>query len=477
MTRREFLRQSAALTLGGTLAAGRLSGVRGMEPSRPAEAASGPLRVDSRNPRYFSDGNGKAIYLCGSHMWNNLVDMGPSDPPPRLDFQAYLDFLQRYGHNFIRLWTWENYTWDTTANRNWAKKTPHFVSPHPWARTGPGSAQDGKPKFDLTKFDDEYFKRLRTRVSAAGRRGIYVSVMLFEGWAMQRMQNAWQSHPFHPRNNVNRIDGDRNRDGKGLEVHTLANHEITAKQEAYVKKVIETVGDLDNVLYEISNENHAGSTKWQYHMIRFVKKVEAKRPKQHPVGMTFQFRGGKNATLFESPADWISPNPEGGYRDAPPASDGRKVILSDTDHLWGIGGNRAWVWKSFVRGLNPIFMDPYDGTVLANRFDPKWDPIRRSMGLTCQLAGEVDMAAMVPHNELASSKFCLADPGKEYIVYLPAGKQVTVNLAAAKSPMSAVWIDPGTGKKSQAITAAPGSHSMTAPSAGDWVLRITAKRK
>ena len=38
--------------------------------------------------------------------------------------------------------------------------------------------------------------------------------------------------------------------------------------------------------------------------------------------------------------------------------------MTQADHLWGIGGNRAWVWKSFTRGLNPIFMDPYDGLVL-----------------------------------------------------------------------------------------------------------------
>ena len=47
------------------------------------------------------------------------------------------------------------------------------------------------------------------------------------------------------------------------------------------------------------------------------------------------------------------------YQIDPPAADGRKVILTDTDHLWGIGGDVAWVWKSFLRGLNPIFMDPY----------------------------------------------------------------------------------------------------------------------
>jgi len=33
----------------------------------------------------------------------------------------------------------------------------------------------------------------------------------------------------------------------------------------------------------------------------------------------------------------------------------------------------------------------------------------------------VNLAALVPHPELASTRYCLAKPGKEYVVYLPEG--------------------------------------------------------
>ena len=33
--------------------------------------ATGPLRRHPSNPRYFTDGSGKAIYLTGSHTWSN----------------------------------------------------------------------------------------------------------------------------------------------------------------------------------------------------------------------------------------------------------------------------------------------------------------------------------------------------------------------------------------------------------------------
>jgi len=436
--------------------------------------ATGPLRVHPDNPRYFTDGSGKAIYLTGSHTWPNLVDIGPGDPPLEFDFTAYLDFLERLNHNFTRMWTWEPVTWDVKWGDRHERCT---VAPQPFARTGPGEALDGKPKFDLAKYDASYFDRLRSRVLAAGERGMYVSVMLFEGWAMQFSEGAWQSHPFHPANNVNQIDGDANGDGMGLEVHTLANRAVTALQEAYVRKVVDTLGDLDNVLYEISNENHPPSTEWQYHVIDYIHEYEKKKPKQHPVGMTFQYKGGSNRTLFESPAEWISPNPEGGYRDDPPASDGTKVILSDTDHLWGIGGNQAWVWKSFLRGMNPLFMDPYDGVVLGNRFDPKWDPIRKSLGYTLRLANEMDLASMTPQNDLASTGYCLANAaaGGEYLVYLPEGGDVTVELSATPGTLNVRWLDPTAGNCKPGGTTPGGAiRRFTAPLRGDAVLVLNA---
>ena len=440
-----------------------------------ASLPMGPLVRHPENPRYFQNSaTGQLVYLTGSHTWANLVDMGPGDPPARFDFEAYVDWMAKLDHNFMRLWTWELVTWDTKANRH---DKLHTVGPMPYARTGPGLALDGKPKFDLTKFDPAYFERLRRRVATARKRGIYVSVMLFEGWGLQFSPGAWEGHPFHPKNNINGIDGDANGDGKGVEVHELGNKAVTALQEAYVRKVIDTVNEFDNVLYEISNENHPPSTPWQYHMIRFIKACEKSKPHRHPVGMTFQYKGGSNQTLFDSPADWVSPNPQGGYRDNPPCAAGRKVVITDTDHLWGIGGNQGWVWKSFTRGYNPIFMDPYDGVVLGKRFDPKWDPIRRSLGYTLRYARRMDLAASRPTTKTASTKYCLANPGRQYLVYKPAGKPASVDVNLPVGTFTYEWFDPTAGREAtrgeKKVVGAPTRFSC--PIQGDGVLFVQRK--
>ena len=99
-------------------------------------------------------------------------------------------------------------------------------------RAPAGTAADGLPRYDLERFDDEYFARLRRRVAAAGERGLYVIVMLFNGWSLRDNGdgNPWPRHPFHPDNNRNGIDGDPDDRGDGDDVHSLRMPAITALQ-------------------------------------------------------------------------------------------------------------------------------------------------------------------------------------------------------------------------------------------------------
>ena len=76
-----------------------------------------------------------------------------------------------------------------------------------------------------------------------------------------------------------------------------------------------------------------------------------------------------------------------------------------------------------MRGHNPLFMDPYDGAVLGNRFDPQWEPIRRNLGHALRLARRLDLAAMTPHDELASTRTALRIPARPtWSTSRPAGR-------------------------------------------------------
>jgi hypothetical protein len=445
----------------------------------PWTMIAGPLRVSSINPRYFTNSTGRAVYLTGSHTWPNFQDGGVTDPPRAFTWIAYLDMLRAHHLNIIKLWRFEQakYSSETAGD--------FYLEPSPYLRPGPGTAIDGKPKFDLTRFNQAYFDRMRQRIIEARARGIYVAIMLFDGWSVeaklpQPNGNPWLGHPYNVANNINGIDGDINHDNAGTESHTLAIPAVLALQEAYVRKVVDMVNDLDNVLYEISNEDRAttAALAWQYHLIDFIHGYEAGKPKQHPVGMTSVWPDGENAWLFASEADWIAPS--GSLRDTPSAS-GAKVILNDTDHLCGVCGDVSWVWKSFARGTNPMLMDPYDGawpiaSVPYDIEDPRWEQVRRNLGYARSYADRMNLLAMRQHDELASTGYCLANPASaaaEYLVYLPSGGSVTVNLSASAEALAVEWFFPATGRTIPGTTIMGGaSRTLAAPSGPDAVLYI-----
>ncbi|HWH68395.1 MAG TPA: DUF6298 domain-containing protein, partial [Candidatus Sulfotelmatobacter sp.] len=401
----------------------------------------GPLRRCAANPRYFCDERGNAIYLTGSHTWASFQEVrspGEAD----FDYTAFLDMLTGNGHNYTRMWQWCH-----TTNAPWTAD-PVEITPLPWERTGPGLARDGMPKFDLDRFNEAYFARLRRRIELAGERGIYVALMMFEAWAM-RWSNAkvdsWQYHPLNGENNINGVHGGGNRDNR-TDLFTLDNPAILERQKAFVRKVIDTLNDLDNVLFEIINEMPFDQRGYQWHsfMVDYIKRYERTKPKQHPVGMTDD-GGGHNLAVMASRADWISPgnwsaNASSSYKTDPPAADGGKVIITDTDHLWGHGGTCSWAWKSFLRGLNPIFMDPwgpvpgnpipgYPSNILNTRDYPDWAPLRRTLGLIRKVALSLDMSRMFPRPDLTFTGYCLSDVGNAYVAYAPEDQTIHLTVA------------------------------------------------
>ncbi len=475
-------------------------------------SAVGPLVVSEANPRYFTttgDDADRAVYLAGSHLWNNLHDgMGPGEAcgetPESMDFDAYLDFLAERGHNFIRLWRWEQFRSYTAA------ADYHLcMAPQPWARTGPGDASDGKPRFDLDRFEDAFFDRLRERVIAAGERGMYVAVMLFEGWGIHLSTAPLhiEGYPFHATNNVNGVGIDSILDYQVLPL----DPRVRELQEAYIRKVLDTVHDQPNVLWEVANESSGGgtvdlefakylgqdqvpewgdSTEWQYWVIDTVKRHEEERGyAPHPMGITMQFpvadQTKVNDPLWASRAEWISPGFEGSgwfpgnpeipaaawFAD-PPANDGMKVVIADTDHFAPGGGDALWAWKTFLRGHHPILMD-FGIIGGVNPPDPKaggpmsfetFEPARFAMGDTVRFAERMRLLETEPRGDLTSTGYALANPGEEYLVLQPGEGAFTVTLEPGTYAVEWFGVESREAAEADDVTVdAAGTSSFTAP--------------
>ena len=195
-------------------------------------------------------------------------------------------------------------------------------------------------KFDLTQFNQAYFNTLLSNVQAAAK-GVYVDVMLFFDYNPPGVNyGTWASNPWNGANNVNGMTT------SDVAVEQGGDPKALALQEACVAKVLDTLGNQPNVLYEVANEasNDPATMAWQNTIVDFIHQYESSHGYlQHPVGITAPYTLGNpqqiNATLTATDADWISPTGGSVYQNNPPDATGAKVQIVDTDYVFGLGGN------------------------------------------------------------------------------------------------------------------------------------------
>jgi hypothetical protein len=122
--------------------------------------------------------------------------------------------------------------------------------------------------------------------------------------------------------------------------------------------------------------------------------------------------------------------------------------------------------------MYPIFMDPYDQPY-TGKTEVAFEPIRKNMGYTRIYADKMDLFKAVPHDTLASTKYCLVAPGQEYLVYQPApDSSFTVDLESGKYRYE--WFNTASGlvEENGRVKAKKESILFKAPFNGDAVLYL-----
>jgi CubicO group peptidase (beta-lactamase class C family) len=136
----------------------------------PASQGAEPLRLHPENPHYVLF-RGKPTVLVASTEHYGAVLNGD------FDFRPYLDELQAAGLNYTRVFTGVYCEpWGQPFN---TLNPPKGRLLAPWARSETPGFADGGNKFDLSRWDDAYFKRLRDFIAEASKRGVVVEVTLF----------------------------------------------------------------------------------------------------------------------------------------------------------------------------------------------------------------------------------------------------------------------------------------------------------
>ena len=193
-----------------------------------------------------------------------------------------------------------------------------YVTPFP--RTGPGRATDGEPKYDLDRWNPEYFERLHGFLSLASRHGIVVEVTVFSN---TYGDGVWALNPLNRENNINDMPAI-----PWPDYLSLRHPALVARQMAFVRKVVSELNAYDNIYFEICNEpggkaDVPGSPSpddvnaWQRQIAGLIREMESSLPNQHLVAGQGEMRSsgsieGTIARVLNMPLS--SENKSGGDR-------------------------------------------------------------------------------------------------------------------------------------------------------------------
>ncbi|MBN2507104.1 MAG: hypothetical protein JXQ71_10450 [Verrucomicrobia bacterium] len=237
-------------------------------PTRAAAPAP-PIALHPENPHYFLWRGKPTVLITSGEHYGAVLNLD-------FEYRRYLDTLAADRLNLTRTFTGGAYV-EPAGAFNIARNTlapgaGRFIAP--WARSGkPGGAQGG-PKFDLARWNPEYFRRFKDFVGWAGRRGVVVEVNLFCPFYGEEQ---WKLSPFHPSNNVNGLGARVAR----TNVYTLDRHGgLLPSQERMVRKFVEELRGFDNIYYEICNEPYFGGVtlEWQHHIADVIRDAQRSHP-------------------------------------------------------------------------------------------------------------------------------------------------------------------------------------------------------
>lgn len=489
---------------------------------RRGEEARPPIAIHPENPHYFLFRGKPLVLIAATEHYGSIVNRP-------FDFDRYL--LDASGRKQTVTRTFLLFR-EQQSERNPSSpvkpESPDFVTP--WPRTGPGNAMDGEPRYDLDRWNPEYFDRLRRFLVRASELGVVVEATLFSN---SYTNQVWALNPLRAENNIQGTGK-----VKDYEYNTLRDKHLVARQLAYARKVVQETAGFDNLYYEVCNEPGGGNPgqstlaeidAWQGEVARVVREELKRLGRAHLVFGTqaFSFRPKFHQELDASFADPkfdavnVHPLPGtilGGrtfmmgnfmskelalaeLRDFGLTASriGRKPFVHDEDNAaslyrddvgWTIHRKRAWV--AVMTGGHYDYID-FSITVGSEAGTPESRrKIRSWMGSLSEFIHGFDFIHAAPAPGWIEEKpgplvvATLAVPGRDYAAYLADAREVTDPAAgspirgtiAFRLPEGAYGLSlysPTTGAASPAIAVEGGKRVSIPlpPFAHDVVVRAT----
>ena len=467
---------------------------------------SEPVRLDPRNLHYFLfRGETLALITSGEH-YGAVLNAD-------FDYRTYLATLQSDGLNYTRLFPGSYVEVPGKSfgiqRNDLAPATGRLLAP--WARSSTPSYAGGGNKFDLERWNPEYFARLHDFLAEAARRGIVVEISLFSS---QYGEMQWVLSPFNAANNVNSTDAI---DWKL--VNTLENGNVLAYQERYTRKLVREVNEFDNVIFELQNEPFADrpvmvsvvnpylfpparnqfpntietaddkSTAWQTRVAQWIASEEQALPNKHLVAQNYCDFGLPVSRLISGVS---IVNFHYAYPEAASANYGLgKLLAYDETGFLGRDDSsyRRQAWNFMLSGGGAFDALDYSFSV-GHEDGSDSEPngpgggsaaFRRQLGILNTFLRTLPLAELSPDSHTVKQSGgtyarVMSNPGRQYAMYFDGNGPAEIVLNLPAGSYSGEWINTESGQP----TAVPkfehpgGEKRLSAPAFRDGIaLRLT----
>lgn len=477
-----------------------------------------PFRIHPANPRCFEFRGKPLVLLCATEHYGSVMNRA-------FRFERYLADHADKGHTLTRLFLLFRELQSAINPYSPCKPdSPDYIAP--WPRTGPGKALDGEPRYDLTRWNDEFFERLHRFFKLASELGVVIEATLFSNTYQDAV---WALNPLNPANNIQQLGP-----SSWHRYLTTSDAPLWEKQQEYVRKVAGELNGYDNFYFEVCNEPGTFNVvetppseidAWQDAIAAVVRSTERSLPNQHLVF------GGQAFTIppFYQPTDesfagntfdavTIHPLPDtnfggrtydmGGFMSKQlhlqeykeftlAASEIPKPMVHDEDNIascfrdpdgWTIHRKRAWVAAMCGAGYDvidfSIVVHAEDGTPESRRCIRSW------IGHLSSFIHSMDVPRVQPlgdwlHEKPSELFECtLAEEGDDYAVYLADARELTdpgagtpisgsIRFSLPQGDYRVSMFSPATGAYSPAVSVHGGEVSLgVEPFTNDIAIRI-----
>lgn len=347
-------------------------------------------------------------------------------------------------------------------------KSDAFLAP--WARSKEPGYKLGGNKFDLTRWDDAYFKRLKDFVAEASKRDIVVELTFFCTFFYNVEQEAWAVSPMNANNNINGIGN-----VPASKAYDLSNEGLTRVQKELIRKLMTELQHADNLYFEIINEGYHWlgpvPPDWQTEMLHTADQVRSELGSHQLLAVNIA-QGRKSIKDLDPAVSILNFH----YASPPYAVEDNmelsRPIAFDEDGFDAPA--RDWTyrenaWEFLMAGgaiydnLDYSFAVGYENGTAVQEKAPGWGnaTFRKQLRIMKEFIEGFDFPAMMPSTKVLAGGvaktaevtqegtargLALENPGKEYAVYItqqPVSKKIYLDVKPGI--YSVLWLDPATG--------------------------------